>query len=271
MCGGYADRWLWNYAELHCHSHYSFLNGTSCPAVLVERAACLGLKGLALTDDNALYGVIPFVKKCKDIGLEYIIGSLITVGHARGNSYSNDKVLLLCENSIGYQNLSQLITRARGEDVKSEPRVTMEQIAELSDGLICLIGKNSSVAELLQTNRIDSARKRLYEYHHIFGNRRLYIQLVNHLEPGDTGLCKALYRLAQETSLGLCSLEQRSLRNPRGGAVAPCAPLHCPQNPARKFRFNSRNQPRTLSQVSPKDAAAILRNPRRADQYSCNP
>ncbi len=191
-----------DYAELHCHSHYSFLNGTSCPAVLAERAACLGLKGLALTDDNALYGVIPFVKKCKDIGLEYIIGSLITVGHARGNSYSNDKVLLLCENSIGYQNLSQLITRARGDDVKSEPRVTVEQIAELSDGLICLIGKNSSVAELLQTNRIDSARKRLYEYHHIFGNRRLYIQLVNHLEPGDTGLCKALYRLAQETSLG---------------------------------------------------------------------
>ena len=191
-----------DYAELHCHSHYSFLNGTSCPAVLVERAACLGLKGLALTDDNALYGVIPFVKKCKDIGLEYIIGSLITVGHARGNSYSNDKVLLLCENSIGYQNLSQLITRARGEDVKSEPRVTMEQIAELSDGLICLIGKNSSVAELLQTNRIDSARKRLYEYHHIFGNRRLYIQLVNHLEPGDTGLCKALYRLAVDLSLG---------------------------------------------------------------------
>ena len=69
-----------DYAELHCHSHYSFLNGTSSPAALAERAAAHGLKGLALTDDNALYGVIPFVKKCKAIGLEYIIGSLITVG-----------------------------------------------------------------------------------------------------------------------------------------------------------------------------------------------
>ena len=109
---------------------------------------------------------------------------------------------MLCENLTGYQNLSQLITRARGQDVKSEPRVTMEHIAELSDGLICLVGKISSVAELMQTNRIDSARKWLDAYYQIFGKRRLYVQLVNHLERGDTGVCRLLSRLANEKSLG---------------------------------------------------------------------
>ena len=91
---------------------------------------------------------------------------------------------------------------ARGQDVKSEPCVTMEQIGELSNGLICFIGKTSSVAQLLQTNRIDSARKRLEAYHHIFGTDRVYVQLVNHLERGDTGVCRLLSRLANEKSLG---------------------------------------------------------------------
>ena len=155
-----------DYAERHCHSHYSFLNGTSSPAALAERAAALGLKGLALTDDNALYGVIPFVKKCKAIGLEYVIGSLITVCSVDGSSNPNDKVLLLCENLTGYQNLSQLITHARGEGPKSEPHVTVEQIAELSDGLICFIGKTSSVAQTTVVATLDCgslARQQPYQ------------------------------------------------------------------------------------------------------------
>ena len=68
------------YAELHCHSYYSFLNGTSSPAELAERAVELGLKGLALTDGDGLYGVIPFAKKCKELYLPYTVGATITVG-----------------------------------------------------------------------------------------------------------------------------------------------------------------------------------------------
>ena len=44
------------YAELHCHSSYSFLDGASSPEDLVTRAVELGLSGLALTDHDGLYG-----------------------------------------------------------------------------------------------------------------------------------------------------------------------------------------------------------------------
>src|SRR4051795_11547485 len=37
------------YSELHCHSHYSFLDGASSPAELVEEAVRLRLAALALT------------------------------------------------------------------------------------------------------------------------------------------------------------------------------------------------------------------------------
>ena len=51
--GGNAPPW----AELHCHSSYSFLDGASGPAELVAEAARLGLEALAITDHNGMYGV----------------------------------------------------------------------------------------------------------------------------------------------------------------------------------------------------------------------
>src|ERR687890_125221 len=48
------------YAELHCHTNFSFLDGASTPDELVERAVELGLSGLAITDHQGLYGVVRF-------------------------------------------------------------------------------------------------------------------------------------------------------------------------------------------------------------------
>ncbi len=56
--GGNAPPW----AELHCHSSYSFLDGASSPAELVAEAARLGLEALAITDHNGMYGVPQFAQ-----------------------------------------------------------------------------------------------------------------------------------------------------------------------------------------------------------------
>ena len=48
------------YAELHCHSCFSLLDGASTPEALVQRAVELGLPALALTDHNGLYGAVRF-------------------------------------------------------------------------------------------------------------------------------------------------------------------------------------------------------------------
>jgi error-prone DNA polymerase len=62
------------YAELHCHTHFSFLDGASAPDELAERAAELGLSGLAITDHNGLYGVVRFAAAAQDAGLRPVIG-----------------------------------------------------------------------------------------------------------------------------------------------------------------------------------------------------
>ncbi len=62
------------YAELHCHSNFSFLDGASPVEDLVERAVELGLTGLAITDHLGLYGVVRFAAAAGEAGLRPVIG-----------------------------------------------------------------------------------------------------------------------------------------------------------------------------------------------------
>ncbi|MFL6158089.1 MAG: PHP domain-containing protein, partial [Marmoricola sp.] len=50
------------YAELHCHSNFSFLDGASGPDKLVEQAVRLGLHGLAITDHDGFAGAPLFAE-----------------------------------------------------------------------------------------------------------------------------------------------------------------------------------------------------------------
>ncbi len=48
------------YAELHCHTNFSFLDGASHPDELAVEAARLGLAALAVTDHDGFYGAVRF-------------------------------------------------------------------------------------------------------------------------------------------------------------------------------------------------------------------
>jgi DNA polymerase III alpha subunit len=63
-----------SYAELHCHTHFSFLDGASPPDELVGRAVELGLAGLAVTDHGGLYGVVRFAAAAQEAGLRPVVG-----------------------------------------------------------------------------------------------------------------------------------------------------------------------------------------------------
>ena len=56
------------WAELHCHSSYSFLDGASAPAELIAEAARCGLTALAITDHDGMYGVPQFAQAAARLG-----------------------------------------------------------------------------------------------------------------------------------------------------------------------------------------------------------
>ena len=68
---------LASYAELHCHSAFSFLDGSTSPEALVTQAKALGLSALALTDHDTLAGAMRFWMAAKAAHLNAIIGAEI--------------------------------------------------------------------------------------------------------------------------------------------------------------------------------------------------
>ena len=68
------------YAELHCHSNFSFLDGASHPEELAEEAARLGLAALAVTDHDGFYGVVRFAHAARECGLPTVFGTELTLG-----------------------------------------------------------------------------------------------------------------------------------------------------------------------------------------------
>jgi DNA polymerase III alpha subunit len=118
------------YAELHCHSNFSFLEGASHPVELAQQAKELGLPALAITDRGGLYGAVRFLLACKDVGVHPVIGSCLEVdGH---------DLVLLARSRDGYSNLSRLISLAHRDHPKGEARTTLETLDAHRQDLICL-------------------------------------------------------------------------------------------------------------------------------------
>src|SRR5947209_1838576 len=67
------------YAELHCHSAFSFLDGASPPEELAEEAARLGLEALALTDHDGFYGIVRFAEAATALGVPTVFGAELTL------------------------------------------------------------------------------------------------------------------------------------------------------------------------------------------------
>src|SRR5439155_19735648 len=75
MAGSTSER----YAELHCHTNFSFLDGASHPEELAVEAARLGLAGLAVTDHHGLYGVVRFALPAPQHALPTVFGAEMTL------------------------------------------------------------------------------------------------------------------------------------------------------------------------------------------------
>src|SRR2546423_4250417 len=94
-----------NYAELHCHSAYSFLDGASQPEELAARAAELGYPALALTDHDGVYGSLEVAHAATAFGVPPLTGAEVTLA---GGAH----MTLLVESKRGYAKLSPLLTAA---------------------------------------------------------------------------------------------------------------------------------------------------------------
>ena len=96
---------------LHIHSNYSLLKGTATLDNLIQSAKQAGLKSLALTDLNAMYGLIQFAKKCKEENIKPILGAEID-----DPNNPSRQAIFLAKNNQGYSELCKIITQRKLND-----------------------------------------------------------------------------------------------------------------------------------------------------------
>src|SRR5215831_10666662 len=107
------------FVHLHCHSHYSLLDGASRVPELVARARELGMNALALTDHGNLYGAIEFYRECRGAGLNPILGyeAYVAAGkrtnrEARRRGEAGFHLTLLAKDRTGFHNLIRMASIA---------------------------------------------------------------------------------------------------------------------------------------------------------------
>src|SRR3972149_3967590 len=117
------------YAELHCKTNFSFLEGASHADELVRQAAELGYRALAVTDRNSLAGGVRANIAAKEVGLPLVIGAEIMPLNA-------PPVVLWATDRPSYGRLCRLITRGRRQAPKGKCALTLEDAAEFAEGVI---------------------------------------------------------------------------------------------------------------------------------------
>ena len=127
------------YAELHCHSHYSFLDGASSPVDLVEEAVRLGLTALAITDHDGFYGAPALAEAAAGYALPTVFGAELSLGLTGPQNGVPDPegthLLVLARGVEGYHRLAAAMTEAhlRGDE-KGRPVYDLDELGARGRG-----------------------------------------------------------------------------------------------------------------------------------------
>jgi error-prone DNA polymerase len=165
-----------DYAELHCVTNFSFLEGASHPDELVSRAGELGYRALAITDRNSLAGVVrahTALAQIREKGEAAAADFKLLIG-AEIVSVDAAPVVLLATDRKSYGRLAQLITRGRRNAPKGECRIAFEDVAEYSDGLLA--------CPYCDQERDDEFFQDLLRYREVFGDRCYLLVELHHVD-----------------------------------------------------------------------------------------
>lgn len=235
-----TDRW--EYAELHAHSAFSFLDGASQPEEMVAEAGRLGLSALALTDHDGLYGAVRLASAARSIGLPTVFGAELSLAvDGPGGRPILDPpagvpdprashLVVLARGAQGYARLSHAIGMAHlatGE--KGKAHYGLDSLAATGDGhLLILTGCRKGAVRAALTGRAGAAvgggsravsshvltggvtpagyaaaRTELEQLVALFGRDNVAVEMTDVGQPHDSDLNDALANLAYDLALPL--------------------------------------------------------------------
>lgn len=173
------------FVHLHIHSEYSILDGSIKLKKLIKELSKRGAKAAALTDHDAMHGVLEFYLACQNEKINGIIGYEANIESA----FHEDKkqvhhLILIAENNTGYSNLIKLCTIANtsGKDAlfSDSTSISWLELEKHSEGLICLTScLKGELAKLVLTDKQEAIQLYIQKLINIFGTNNTFIELID--------------------------------------------------------------------------------------------
>src|SRR5205085_2550088 len=195
--------------------------GASTPEELIAVCSELNMPAMALMDNDGVYGAARFHLAGQKLKVKAHIGAELTVSDfkfqllssqsARQNSQIPNSIFtlpLLVRNRTGYQNLCRLITlmklRVPKHAKPGECAVTLDELAEYAEGLVCLTGdSNGPLTSALNHRGRREAEQIAEKLIDIFGRENVYAELQRHFNRDEEARNHAVIELAHRLRLPL--------------------------------------------------------------------
>lgn len=123
------------YVPLWVKSNYSFLEGASHPAELVEQAHTLGLPAVALTDRDGFYGAVRAHVRARELGQRLVLGTQLSLGEA---PELTQQVVVLPTSRRGYATACGLVSAGRARCEKGRSVTHLDELLSAPDDLLVL-------------------------------------------------------------------------------------------------------------------------------------
>jgi error-prone DNA polymerase len=180
-----------SYTELNITSNFSFLRGGSHPHELVEQAAELGYKEVAITDYNTLAGVVRAHVAAKRVGIRVIIGCRLEL-------LDGPPLLAYPTDKDAYARLSGLLSTGNLRAEKGHCHLYKADVYQYAQGIRFIALPPVSLNEAFDFD--DTYKAALQEYHDRLGSS-VYLGISRSYQANDT---KRMYRLWQlSESIGI--------------------------------------------------------------------
>jgi len=214
------------YAELHTHSAFSFLDGASTPEELVEEAARLDLRAIALTDHDGLYGVVRFAEAARELGMATVFGAELSLGDTARTDVPDPPgphLLVLARGPEGYRRLSRQLAAAHlaGAE-KGRPRYDYDALTETAGGHWQILTgcRKGHVRQALSVGGWEAAGEALAGLVDRFGADRVSVELTHHGHPLDDERNAALAELAPRFGVSVVATTGAHFAVPERGRLA---------------------------------------------------
>lgn len=165
------------FIHLNIHSEFSIVDGIVRVDDLAQATTAAHMWGVAITDKNNLFAAVKFYQAALSKGLKPILGCEIALTNEQMPNQPF-ALILLCQNQIGYRNLTELISKAYVEgQVLGKPQINRTWLEAHSAGLIALSGGiEGDIGQALLAGHSEQAQALLLQWQQLFPDR-FYLEL----------------------------------------------------------------------------------------------